>query len=171
MRATYCGCILEDASRPLQSVMKSVGLTLESRATGIVGLIFAMGRGLAIHSTIRELFAAGPVSARVAVVLALVLALAAFSISGSWFQALQVLFEARADGDEWWRLLFMGFVGDITGTPGLLVSGLKTVFAVLVAFAGVRLLPVGRRRLSFSLKGIELSVTHASNSFEIPDQR
>ena len=115
------------------------------------------GEGLAIHSTIRELFAAGPVSAKVVVVLALMLALAAFSISGSWFQALQVLFEARADGDEWWRLLVMGFVGDITGTPGLLVSGLKTVFAVLVAFAVVRLLPVGRGRLSFSFKGIKLS--------------
>ena len=51
---------------------------------------------------VRELWAAGPVSARVIVIAFLGLALAAFAISGSWLRALQALFEARAvDGPTW----------------------------------------------------------------------
>ncbi len=106
---------------------------------------------------VRELWVAGPVWSRVIVIAFLGLALAAFAISGSWLRALQALFEARAVDGPTWELLIAGFLGDITGTPGLLVSALKTVFAVAVAFAVVRLLPVGRGRLSFDFKAIKLS--------------
>lgn len=106
---------------------------------------------------IKNLWAAGPASGRVIVIAFLGIALAAFAISGSWLRALQALFEARAVDGPTWELLIAGFLGDITGTPGLLVSALKTVFAVAVAFAVVGLLPVGHGRLSFDFKAIKLS--------------
>ena len=105
----------------------------------------------------KNVFAAGPVPARAIVILFLGLALAAVSVSGSWLRALRTVFEARAGDGSTWQLLITGFEGDITGTPGLLVSAVKTVFAVIVAFAVVRVLPVGTGQMSFDFKAIKLS--------------
>ncbi len=105
----------------------------------------------------KDVIAAGPVSARVIMAIFLGIALVAVAVSGSWFRALQILFEARAVDGNTWQLLVAGFKGDITGTPGLLVFAVKTVFAVIVASGVVRLLPVGTGQLSFEFKAIKLS--------------
>ena len=107
--------------------------------------------------SLKNLLADGPMSARVVMVIFLGIALVAVAVSGSWLRALQILFEARAVDGNTWQLLVAVFVGDITGTPGLLVSAVKTVFAVIIASGVVHFLPVGTGQMSFDFKAIKLS--------------
>jgi hypothetical protein len=110
-----------------------------------------------LRSTYRDLFATGSVSARLLIAAFAALALVALAISGSWIRAIEAPFKARGDGADLWHLLLLGFQGDITGTRSLLVSGGKTVFAVLVAFAVIKILHTARGEMKFSFSGIELS--------------
>ena len=76
---------------------------------------------------------------RAVVIIAICFALFALSVSGSILQAISALFSASRNGTELipWQAVINAFLKDITGSPGLFISAIKTVFAIAVAFAAV----------------------------------
>ena len=88
------------------------------------------------------------------------LAIGALVYSGSIFQGFLGVFDRgsyRGDEESAWDLFVMAFVRDLTGEPGLFVSGIKLLFAVVVAFGVMKWASTARGNLSFKFGPLELS--------------
>ncbi len=94
------------------------------------------------------------------------LALCAFAIlvSGSLTQVVRAVLAGgwRGKDDGTWDMLATAFSQDIAGTPGLFVSAVKTVFAVIIAFAVVWTVKKFRGEIALKLPTVELSGTQSS---------
>ena len=106
----------------------------------------------------RDLWSGSPV-ARFAVALAGFAALFAFAVSGSLSRLFIALFgtSRRGADDASLDVLWRAFLSDITGTPGLFVAAVKTLFAIAVAFVVVRVVRNLRGELEISFAGFTLS--------------
>lgn len=88
------------------------------------------------------------------------LAVGALVYSGSIFQGVLGVFGNggyRGDEESAWDLFVMAFVRDLTGEPGLFVSGIKLLFAVVVAFGVMKWASTARGNLLFKFGPLELS--------------
>ena len=106
----------------------------------------------------------GSPSARLLVGIAALVAMFAFAVSGSLSRLVIVVFSGQSRGgiDETpWGNLWRAFVSDITGTPGLFVAAIKTVFAVAVAFFAVWAVKGLRGEMTLELPGVKLSGTQS----------
>ena len=101
----------------------------------------------------------GSLLARAALALAVLAALFAFAVSGSVSRLSIALFgtSRRGTGDASIDALWQAFLSDITGTPGLFVAAVKTLFAIAIAFVVVRLVRNFKGDLKLSLGPLELS--------------
>lgn len=106
----------------------------------------------------RSLWSGSP-AARLVIILAGLAALFAFAVSGSLSRLFIALFgtSRRGTDDASLDLLWRTFLSDITGTPGLFVAAVKTVFAIAVAFVVVRVVRNLRGELEISFAGFSLS--------------
>ena len=87
------------------------------------------------------------------------LAIGALGISGSVSQGIDALWEsgARAGADRSPLDAFLAaFLRDITGTPGLMVAGIKFLAAIAVASGVVWMLPNPQGKFSFKMETLEL---------------
>jgi len=100
---------------------------------------------------------AGPWSAKVLLVVVVLLALIALGITGSFYNAGVAAIEDGSRGSISWDAVHNAFHDDILGTRSILVSGMKTLFAVGIAFFVARKLPIRKGDMKFSFQGIELS--------------
>ncbi len=106
----------------------------------------------------------GPLLARFLVGVAVLGALFALAVSGSLSQLVVAVVSgaSRGSADELpWEILWLVFLSDITGTPGLFVSATKTVFAVGIAFVAVWGVRSLRGEISLELPGLKLSGTQS----------
>jgi hypothetical protein len=95
--------------------------------------------------------------ARIIVGISVLLATLALYHSGSLTRAASVVARGGVRGDFDWEVVARAFSSEITGDPSLVVAGLKTLFAVVVAFAVACALPTARGQLGFKALGIELN--------------
>lgn len=88
-----------------------------------------------------------------------VLVVSALAISGSISQGILGLSdEGLRDADDAWVYAFRAaFLRDITGTPGLMVAGLKFLAAVTIASGVVWFLPSPQGKVTFKWGDFELS--------------
>lgn len=101
---------------------------------------------------------AGPLSGRVVVAVCGALAAFAILVSGSIVAAISSLFDSlRASDRISWQTVQQAFLADITGSPGLFLSVIKTLFAVVVAFAVLKAAGSLRGDLSLNFAGLTLS--------------
>ena len=100
---------------------------------------------------------AGPWSAKVFLLFFALLALLALTITGSFYNAGVTMVEGGTRGPASWDAIHTAFHDDILGQRSILTSGIKTLFAVGVAFLVVRTLPIAKGPLKFSAAGVELS--------------
>jgi hypothetical protein len=80
--------------------------------------------------------------------------------SGSFFQGVLGVFGNggyRGNAESAWDIFVNAFVLDLTGEPGLFVSGIKLFFAVVVAFGVMKWASTARGNLSFKFGPLELS--------------
>ena len=100
---------------------------------------------------------AGPWIAKVLLVVLALLALLALGITGSFYNAGVAAIEDGSRGPISWEAIHHAFHEDILGKRSIVVSGIKTLFAVGIAFLVARKLPTRKGEVKFSFKGIELS--------------
>ena len=123
----------------------------------------------------------GSFFAKLVLIVFILLALLALGITGSFINAVISYnsddsrdLSSRTPGDDrdpgggevvpgeneapsFWNFVKTMFFNDITGDPNLLISGIKTVFAVGIAFLVARKLAVRKGDVTFKAAGIELS--------------
>ena len=106
----------------------------------------------------RGLWSGSP-AARLAIALGGMAVLFAIAVSGSLSRFFIALFGTSRRGvdDASLEVLWRAFLSDITGTPGLFVAALKTLFAVVVAFVAVRVVRHFKDDLKLKLGTFELS--------------
>ena len=85
------------------------------------------------------------------------LALVAFGITGSVYRAGVVMVEGGSKGLISWEAVHTAFHGDFLGKRGIVISGLKTLFAVVIAFVVARKFPSVIGEMSVRVAGVELS--------------
>ena len=88
---------------------------------------------------------------------AALLALLALGITGSFYNAGVAAIEDGSRGSISWDAVHTAFHDDILGKRSIVVSGIKTVFAVGIAFVVARKLPTRKGDMKFNFKGLELS--------------
>ncbi len=104
----------------------------------------------------------GAPGARYLVGVFLVLAAVAMWISGSLLQAIIALSASgRGEFNDSIKTLLDAFLNDITGTPGLLVTATKTVFAVGVAFLARKVIKNLRGEMEVEVSSLKLSGTQS----------
>ena len=85
------------------------------------------------------------------------LALVALGITGSFYNAGVAAIEDGSKGSISWDAVHNAFHDDILGKRSILVSGIKTVFAIGIAFLVARKLAIRKGDVKFSVLGMELS--------------
>ncbi len=100
---------------------------------------------------------AGPWSAKVLLLVVALLALLALGITGSFYNAGVAMVEGGHRGPVSWEAIHTAFHDDILGKRSILVSGMKTLFAVGIAFVVARKLAIRKGDVKFSVLGMELS--------------
>ncbi|NKB81749.1 MAG: hypothetical protein GKS05_07670 [Nitrospirales bacterium] len=97
---------------------------------------------------------------RLIILLFAFLAILALAYSGSVTHGvLELLEDGYRDGPETsgWDRFVEAFWQDITGTPGVMVSAIKTFFAVIVAFGVAKIAPTAAGEFLLKVSGVELS--------------
>ena len=95
-------------------------------------------------------------SAKLTLLAFALLALLALGITGSFYNAGVAAVEDGSRGPVSWDAIHNAFHDDILGKRSILVSGIKTLFAVGIAFVVAQKL-TGRGKVKFSAAGVELS--------------
>ena len=99
----------------------------------------------------------GPWGAKVLLVVVVLLALIALGITGSLYNAGVAAIEDGSRGSISWDAIHQAFHDDILGKRSIVVSGMKTLFAVGIAFVVARKLPTRKGEVKFNFQGLELS--------------
>ena len=103
----------------------------------------------------------GSWSAKLILLVFALLALIAFGITGSFYNAGVAAIEGGSRGPIPWEAVHNAFHDDILGQASIVISGLKTLFAVGIAFLVARKFTGRKGDVNFSVLGMELSGTQS----------